>query len=280
MSEHPTFDRPSPRYVQKYDRPMQPDASLKVRAENTQRRPRAEKNRASHEVKHSRPPQKRPEGPLGRGVKVIRIVTGTVLLSFLIILIFSFFSFSQAQNRLESLRAQRQAAEDQHQKDIGYYVQMRRVSGVDEYIRKYAQEFSVDRSFISAIIARESHYVATAQSGVGARGLMQIMPDTGIWVAGRLAVQPYNYDRLFEPELNIRLGSWYLNYLSSQFSGEPVMIAAAFHAGANNVKQWALKYGEDQKTIGIDQIPTDDTKDYVKKVMNAYALYYEYDISH
>jgi soluble lytic murein transglycosylase-like protein len=58
------------------------------------------------------------------------------------------------------------------------------------------------------------------------------------------------------------------------------MIAAAFHAGANNVKQWALKYGEDQKTIGIDQIPTDDTKDYVKKVMNAYALYYEYDISH
>ena len=254
-------DRPSPRYVQKYDQLRQPDPFRGAKSENTRRRPRAEKHRVKNEKQQNRSNNKEPQGSRGRNISFVRMAAGTLLLALLVALGFSFFSFSQAQSRLDTLRAQRQAAEDQHQKDIGYYVQMRRVSGFDEYIRQYAQEFCVDRSFISAIIARESHYVATAQSSVGARGLMQIMPDTGVWVAGRLAVQPYNYDRLFEPELNIRFGAWYLNYLSSQFGGQPVMIAAAYHAGAGNVKQWALNYAQDQKTIGIDQIPTDDTKD-------------------
>ena len=129
---------------------------------------------------------------------------------------------------------------------------------------------------LSAIIARESHY-PQAESGVGARGLMQVMKDTGEWVAQRLGVQGYTYDRLYEPELNIRFGAWYLNYLSSHFSGNPVMIASAYHAGANNVKQWALNNAADQRNLTIDQIPKDNTRDYVKKVMNAYALFYEFD---
>ena len=106
---------------------------------------------------------------------------------------------------------------------------------------------------------------------------MQIMQDTGEWVSGRLAVRPYSYELLFEPQLNIRFGAWYLGYLSAQFNGDPVMIASAYHAGANNVKLWALKYAQDKRTLRIDQIPTEDTKDYVQKVMNAYALFYEYD---
>jgi soluble lytic murein transglycosylase-like protein len=58
------------------------------------------------------------------------------------------------------------------------------------------------------------------------------------------------------------------------------MVASAYHAGASNVKIWALNYGADQKTITMDQIPKDNTRDYVEKVMNAYALFYEYDVSH
>lgn len=185
---------------------------------------------------------------------------------------------AQADNQLNALRAQRQAEAEEHQRLLGYYVQMRRVSGFEGYIDQYAQEFQVDKSFISAVIARESHYDKDARApSTGALGLMQVMENTGEWVAGRLGVPNYHYDRLREPELNIRFGAWYLNYLSAQFGGNPVMVASAYHAGANNVKIWAMNNAEDQKTLRIDQIPKDNTRDYVEKVMNAYALYHEYD---
>lgn len=272
------YNRPSPRFIQKYDKPAEIDSISRSQTVKTQRRRRADPARQKKERKNNRRQNQSPDHR--GGGSFIRITAVVLIAALLIGLVFSLLAYADAQSRLTGLRTQRQAAEDKHQKELGYYVQMRKVSGFDDYIRQYAQEFSVDRSFISAIISRESHYDPAAQSGAGARGLMQIMPDTGTWVAGKLAVQPYNHDRLFEPELNIRFGAWYLNYLSSQFAGQPAMIAAAFHAGAGNVKQWALKYGEDGKTISADQIPTDDTKDYVKKVMNAYALYYEYDVRH
>ena len=212
-----------------------------------------------------------------RGGGFGRVIRGLFFGVLLLALAFSFLRYSREQGRLQALRDERQARIEAHEKELGYYVQMRGASGYDEYIRQFAQEFQVDQSFISAIIARESHYDTKAESRVGARGLMQIMQDTGEWVSGRLAVRPYSYELLFEPQINIRFGAWYLGYLSAQFNGDPVMIASAYHAGANNVKLWALKYAQDKRTLRIDQIPTEDTKDYVQKVMNAYALFYEYD---
>ena len=121
--------------------------------------------------------------------------------------------------------------------------------------------------------------LADAVSRVEARGLMQIMPDTGVWMAQRLKINSYRPDMLFDPETNIRFGTAYLAYLSDIFSGSPVMVAAAFHAGANNVKHWALNRAQDRKTIELEQIPTSDTRSYVRKVMDAYAIYYEKDKS-
>jgi len=225
--------------------------------------------------RRSTPPPPPPKAR--RRLPLIRIVLFALLMSGLVA---TFLYNAQADERLRALRQQRADIQAQHEKDLGYYVQMRRVSGYADLINQYAQEFQVDRSYISAIIARESHYDPLAQSGVGARGLMQVMEDTGIWIAGRLGVADYSYERLYEPELNIRIGAWYINYLSSQLGGDPVMIASAYHAGVNNVKLWALNYGADRKTITVDQIPKEDTKDYVVKVMNAYALFYEYDVQH
>jgi len=235
-----------------------------------QARPEERKRRAD---KSQAPPPPRAK----RRFPIVRIILFALLMSGLIA---AFLFSAQADEKLRTLRQQREEIRVQHEKDLGYYVQMRRVSGYGELISKYAQEFQVDRSFISAVIARESHYDPMAQSGVGARGLMQVMADTGTWVAGRLGIAGYNYERLYEPELNIRFGAWYINYLSSQLGGNPVMIAAAYHAGVNNVKIWALNYGADRKTITLEQIPKENTKDYVAKVMNAYALFYEYDVSH
>ncbi len=280
--------RPAPRYSSQFQAQRE-DPFRVPEHEKQARRRRSERQRETRDDRRSRRDDRRLEDPRDdrgdtrrdrRGGGFGRVIRGLFFGALLLALAFSFLRYSQEQTRLQALREERQARIEAHEKELGYYVQMRRASGYDEYIRQFAQEFQVDRSFISAIIARESHYDTKAESRVGARGLMQIMQDTGEWVSGRLAVRPYSYELLFEPELNIRFGAWYLGYLSAQFNGDPVMIASAYHAGANNVKLWALKYAQDKRTLRIDQIPTEDTKDYVQKVMNAYALFYEYDSTH
>ncbi len=226
--------------------------------------------------RRSAPPPPRKEDP--RPGQAGRVIAAVLLGLLLLGAVLSFLQYTGAQAQLAKLRTQREEARMQHEEDVGYYVSMRRSSGYLDTIRQYAQEFQVDTSFISAIIARESHYDPNARAAsTGALGLMQVMEDTGTWISERLGVRDYAYDRLREPDLNIRFGAWYLNYLSAHFNGNPVMIASAYHAGPNNVKQWALKYAADQKTLTVDQIPMEDTRDYVRKVMNAYALFYEYD---
>ena len=276
----PQGGRPAPRYSAQFQ-PMREDPFRVPEHEKQARRRRSERQRETRDDRRGR--RDDPRDDRGdtrrdrRGGGFGRVIRGLFFGVLLLALAFSFLRYSREQGRLQALRDERQARIEAHEKELGYYIQMRRNSGYDEYIRQFAQEFQVDRSFISAIIARESHYDTKAESRVGARGLMQIMQDTGEWVSGRLAVRPYSYELLFEPQLNIRFGAWYLGYLSAQFNGDPVMIASAYHAGANNVKLWALKYAQDKRTLRIDQIPTEDTKDYVQKVMNAYALFYEYD---
>ena len=266
----PQGGRPAPRYSAQFQ-PMREDPFRVPEHEKQARRRRSERQRETRDDRRSRRDDRRLEDPRDdrgdtrrdkRGGGFGRVIRGLFFGVLLLALAFSFLRYSQEKTRLQALRDERQARIEAHEKELGYYVQMRRNSGYDEYIRQFAQEFQVDRSFISAIIARESHYDTKAESRVGARGLMQIMQDTGEWVSGRLAVRPYSYELLFEPELNIRFGAWYLGYLSAQFNGDPVMIASAYHAGANNVKLWALKYAQDKRTLRIDQIPTEDTKDF------------------
>ncbi|MHC1786977.1 MAG: lytic transglycosylase domain-containing protein [Christensenellales bacterium] len=209
-----------------------------------------------------------------------RLAWGRIALFALLLALLTaaFLNDSHADWQLKALRDERAAAAAEHAGELGYFVQMRRVSGYKDLIDRYAQEFQVDRSFISAIIARESHYDPNAVAGsTGALGLMQLLETTGEWIAQRLGVADYRFERLREPELNIRFGAWYLAYLSGQFGGNPLMVAAAYHAGANNVKTWAMNYAADQKTMTLEQIPKDNTRDYVQKVMTAYALFYEYD---
>ena len=105
---------------------------------------------------------------------------------------------------------------------------------------------------------------------------MQIMPDTGEWLAGKISLADYTVERLFEPEISIQMGCWYLGYLSRLFDGDPVLVACAYHAGQGNVRSWLQKYSPDGKTLSIDEIPTDDTRYYAGKVLNAYAIYQQH----
>lgn len=207
----------------------------------------------------------------------LRLSALIVLLVLLAANLFSFWQLNLLNSRLEALKHERQELVLAHQKKLNYYTGLRKSSNTIPLIKKYSKEYGVNPSFVSAIISRESHFDPSAVSSVGARGLMQIMKNTGEWMATKLKTENYSYDSLFDPELNIRFGSYYLAYLSDQFSGNPIMVASAYHAGANNVKLWALNYAQDQKNLTLDQIPKDNTKDYVRKVMDAYAVYFEAD---
>ena len=212
----PQGGRPAPRYSAQFQ-PMREDPFRVPEHEKQARRRRSERQRETRDDRRGRRDDRRRDDPRDdrrdtrrdrRGGGFGRVIRGLFFGVLLLALAFSFLRYSREQGRLQALRDERQARIEAHEKELGYYVQMRRNSGYDEFIRQFAQEFQVDRSFISAIIARESHYDTKAESRVGARGLMQIMQDTGEWVSGRLAVRPDSYELLFEPQLNIRFGAW------------------------------------------------------------------------
>ena len=186
-------------------------------------------------------------------------------------------SLIQKTGRLNALEGEREARRLQQEAKVQNHLRHRDQSGFQELINTYAAEYQINPAFVAAIIKCESNYLPRAVSSADARGLMQIMPDTGVWLSGRLGTANYSIDMLFDPRLNIQYGAYYLSYLSNHFGGQPVMVAAAYHAGMNNVKLWALKYAEDKKTLSVDQLPMSNTRDYVRKVMDAYAIYYEQD---
>ncbi|HHT15903.1 MAG: lytic transglycosylase domain-containing protein [Christensenellales bacterium] len=185
---------------------------------------------------------------------------------------------ASSQARLDALH-QKQAEElAKFEQRRDRYLNMRKDSGYSQILKRYAEENQVNYSLVSAVVYCESHYDTYAQSSVGARGLMQIMEDTGTWIAGRMKIEGYSYDHLFDPDLNARFGVWLLSYLSDHYQGNPVMAMCAYHAGSGNVDLWALKYADDERFLKLDQIPTPDTKSYVQRVMEAYAYYYQHDI--
>ena len=143
-----------------------------------------------------------------------------------------------------------------------------------DLIEKYAEQYNLDPAFVTAVIRNESSFRTEATSSVGARGLMQMMPDTAEWVAGKLR-DPYDFDRLYEAETSIRYGCWYLNYLSELFRGDTVLVCAAYHAGQGKVWSWfgRPEVSPDGVTVKLENIPIPETKDYVGRVTQAYGIY-------
>ncbi len=146
-----------------------------------------------------------------------------------------------------------------------------------DYIERWAEEYNLSPAFVAAIIRNESSFDPKAVSGVGARGLMQLMPDTAEWIAGKLRVDGYAFERMYDPESNIRFGCWYLNYLSKLFLGDPVSVAAAYHAGQGQVKVWLSDpaLSADGYTLNLDAMPEGPTKNYAGRVTRDYGIYQE-----
>ena len=138
-----------------------------------------------------------------------------------------------------------------------------------------AEEYNLQPAFVAAIIKNESSFRSTAESNVGARGLMQLMEGTAGWINERLNIPGYSFDSMWDPETNIRFGCWYLRYLSNMFDGDPVLVTCAYHAGQGSVTAWLNNpdYSPDGVTLEIDSIPMEDTRTYARRVMRDYAIY-------
>ena len=126
---------------------------------------------------------------------------------------------------------------------------------------------------VNAIIRAESSFDPRAFSPAGARGLMQLMPATGRRLARKHKIRIRSADDLFDPKINTRLGARHLGALIREFGGALVPAIASYNAGRKPVKRW-WKAGRNKPVeIFIEQIPYQETKNYVKRVLGYYHEY-------
>ena len=142
-----------------------------------------------------------------------------------------------------------------------------------ELIAKYALAYELDPYLVTAIMRCESSNDPDAVSYRGAVGLMQVMPDTGEWIAHKLDMDDvYEGPLLYEPETNVHFGCWYLNFLNGRFNSNVMQVVAAYNAGHKSVENWL---SDERFSSGgeLTSIPFEATATYYKRVMEAYENY-------
>ncbi len=156
----------------------------------------------------------------------------------------------------------------EHQKALRNYP----VAYVD-LIERYSAQYDLDPYLVQAIMRCESSNDPSAVSSAGAIGLMQIMPDTGEWIAHKIDPElAYSLDMLTDPATSIEYGCWYLNFLSARFDGDVMQVVAAYNAGHGSVEDW-LNDPRFSQDGALTSIPFEDTARYYDKVMTAYENY-------
>lgn len=142
-----------------------------------------------------------------------------------------------------------------------------------DYVEKYSALYGVDKSVIYATIKVESNFKPRAESYMDAKGLMQLLPETFSWLQPKIEGSSKS-DDIWDPETNIKYGTFLISYLSKKFETNREVFAA-YHAGWGNVDNWLKdgKYSKDKKNL--DVIPFDDTRYYVDKIMRTRDLYQE-----
>ncbi|MBW0238300.1 MULTISPECIES: transglycosylase SLT domain-containing protein [Pseudomonas] len=128
-------------------------------------------------------------------------------------------------------------------------------------------------SWVFAITRQESAFMADARSGVGATGLMQLMPATAKETARKFSIPLASPQQVLIPDKNIQLGAAYLSQVHSQFNGNRVLASAAYNAGPGRVRQWLKGANHLGFDVWIESIPFDETRQYVQNVLSYSVIY-------
>ena len=141
-----------------------------------------------------------------------------------------------------------------------------------DLIEPQVRNQGLDLGWVYGLMRQESRFVVPARSSAGAQGLMQVMPATGKWVAGKIGMNGYHHGLLSDPDTNVLLGTSYMRLILDDLDNHPVLASAGYNAGPGRARRW-----RDERplegAIYAETIPFDETRDYVKKVM-ANAIVY------
>jgi len=141
-----------------------------------------------------------------------------------------------------------------------------------DLFRTAAQNEGVDEAWVYGLARQESRFMHYAKSGVGAAGLMQIMPATAKWAAKRMGLDGYNNDLIHDLTTNVGIGTYYIRYTFEMMNGQAVMATAAYNAGPSRAKRWMASEPM-EAAIYIETIPFAETRNYVQKVMANAQMY-------
>ncbi|MBM4385836.1 MAG: lytic transglycosylase domain-containing protein [Deltaproteobacteria bacterium] len=140
-------------------------------------------------------------------------------------------------------------------------------------VERAAAAAGIPPELLFAVMREESGFDPKALSVVGARGLVQIMPDTGRKLAARLGSASFDPDELFVPARNLELAAAYLAELLARFGGNASAAIASYNAGPEAVERWRSQLGHLEQDAWIEAIAYDQTRSYVKRVLRSYRIY-------
>jgi len=157
--------------------------------------------------------------------------------------------------------------------NIGFFVKLIYPIEYGKEISIYAKEYDVDPFLILSIMKVESGFDPNVISSKGAIGLMQIMPETGEWIAKTIDDSDFTKQDLYDPNTNIRFGTWYISKLFQTFNENLTATVAAYNGGEGNVAQWIKNGKWSGQMDDLDSIPFEETFNYVKSVHLVYTIY-------
>lgn len=140
---------------------------------------------------------------------------------------------------------------------------------------RYAKPKNIDPRFVLAIMKQESSFRARAKSPSAARGLLQLVYDTAIKYNAQAGFPRMEADDLYQPSVNIAIGTTYISDLKTQFGGLYEAIAASYNGGEDNAARWLNRSNPKDAGIFTSEVGFAETKNYVYKVMNNYRIYRE-----
>ncbi|MFC5549310.1 lytic transglycosylase domain-containing protein [Massilia aerilata] len=139
----------------------------------------------------------------------------------------------------------------------------------NDILHPAAQGLGLDQAWVYGLIRQESRFISDAQSGVGASGLMQVMPSTAKWVAGKIGMDDYGHGMLSDIRTNILLGTNYLNMVLNNAEGSQVLATASYNAGPGRTRTWrGLLNAPMEGAVFVETIPFEETRNYVRNVMS------------
>ena len=138
----------------------------------------------------------------------------------------------------------------------------------------YSSVANIEPTWAYGIARSESLFMRDVRSSAGAVGVMQLMPKTGRMVAKQINLPYSGLNTLTNPDSNIRLGTSYLGQMAERFGGHSVLATAAYNAGPHRVDAWLPQTGVEDARIWIENIPFNETRKYVKRVLAAQAIFH------